>query len=129
MTTPFAETFWAAASAKAAPASAAWALLDIGLGLPSGVVLLTLLGACAAVVRDKINHPLALFGTFFGTSITTIMFMYLFGTKLIGDPAGQSLLGAFLAFYFQKWGGSFIKSFLPSITSQQPPDKGDKSHE
>lgn len=108
----------AGAAAQAVPASATWARLDVGIGLPSIVIVCIFIGACAAVLRDRVTHSGALFGVFFTALITTIAAMRFVVGHLVPDPASQAVAGMFMAYNAQRWAGKFTEKFLKSGDAQ-----------
>lgn len=107
-----------AAAQAVAPASATWARLDVGIGLPSIVIVCIFVGACAAVLRDRLTHSGTLFGTFFTALITTIAATHFVVRPILDDPASQAVAGLFLAYNAQKWAGKFTEKFLKSTDAQ-----------
>ncbi len=113
-------TFYVAGAAAqaVAPASATWARLDVGIGLPSIVIVCIFLGACGAVLRDRLTHSGALFGVFFTAMIATITAMRFVVGHLVPDPASQAVAGMFMAYNAQRWAGKFTEKFLKSGDTQ-----------
>lgn len=110
----------ATAVQSVAPSSAAWARLDVGIGLPSIVIICIFVGACAAVLRDRMTHNGTLFGTFFTALITTIACVHFVLRPVIADPASQAVAGMFLAYNAQRWAGKFTERLMRGINT---PDK------
>lgn len=114
-----------AAAQSAAPASAAWAQLDVGIGLPSIVIICIFVGACAAVLRDRLTHSGTLFGTFFTALITTIACVHFVLRPVIPDAASQAVAGMFLAYNAQRWAGKFTERLMRGVNSQESRRKAD----
>ncbi len=101
-----------------APSSAAWAQLDFGIGLKSGVIVMILAGALAAVVRDRHKSEAALFGTFLTAVITTAAFVHFAVRPLFDDVASQAIAGCFLAYNAQLWAGKATKATMKKIAQK-----------
>lgn len=110
---------------SAAPASAAWAQLDVGLGLKSGVILMIFIGSLAAVLRDRQTHSGTLFGVFFTALITTIAAVQVVIRPLVEDPPSQAIIGLFLAYNAQKWAGKATKAALKKFTDKAGSEPND----
>lgn len=102
-----------------APASAAWAQLDTGIGLKSVVVGCIFVAAVAAALRDKHEDWRALFGAFFGSLAATLACIYFVVRPVMEDPAAQALFGMLLAYNAQLWAGKFTKSFIGTKLDSQ----------
>jgi len=111
-------TLAAAAAPVAAPASAAWAQLDLGIGVPSIVLLCIFIGAGAAVLRDKVKHKTTLAGAFFTSIIATIAAMVfvvapgleksgLLQSLNVAPTAAQAVAGLFMSYHSQRWAPKF----------------------
>lgn len=110
---------------SAAPASAAWAQLDLGVGLKSGVMLFIFFGALGAVARDKQSDWRALFGVFFTALITTITVVQVLVTRVLEDTPSQAVVGMFLAYNAQMWAGKATKGLIKKFTDKAGSETND----
>lgn len=120
----------ATAAKAAAPASAAWSRIDIGMGIPSGPILCILIGAFLAMaISDKEHSVKMLFGGFVTSAIGTITFMVLVGRLAVTDVPAQCAMGLGMSFFFQYWGVGWAKRFFKQFTSGDQGRDGGKTNE
>lgn len=120
----------ATATHAAAPATAAWSRIDVGMGIPSGPILCILIGSFLAMaISDKEHSVKMLFGGFVTSAIGTITFMVLVGRLAVTDVPSQCAMGLGMSFFFQYWGVNWAKEFFKKFTSGPQRQDGGKANE